>query len=142
MLRGQRSAIPGVYLDWAVALQIPRDKIERGTLLGLDWTILREHLSKNMRLFRRTPSLRDAQEAEDSFLRLRSEVASTRRTVLFDPDLGLYQRWYFEFRLKEEVARATRFGTPFALLLANPSRPTGNCSSVVPPTRFHQSLVP
>lgn len=70
-----------------------------------------------MRLFSKRVPQSDVEAAERAFGRLKSQVEGIRRTVLFDPDFGLYQRWYFEFRLREEVARATRYGENFALMV-------------------------
>jgi GGDEF domain-containing protein len=72
-----------------------------------------------MRLFSKRLPQGDVEAAEKAFGRLKSQVEGIRRTVLFDPDFGLYQRWYFEFRLREEVARATRYGENFALMVVS-----------------------
>ena len=37
--------------------------------------------------------------------------------ILIDPNTGLHVAWYFWLRVLDEVNRATRYGTPFALLL-------------------------
>jgi GGDEF domain-containing protein len=53
--------------------------------------------------------------------------AEMRRTVLYDGDAGLYQRWYMELRLSEESARCVRYGISMALLVVrlNASKITG-----------------
>ena len=42
--------------------------------------------------------------------------AADPRAVLRD-EIGLYQLWFLEFRLQEEVARAARSGNPFCLAM-------------------------
>ena len=37
--------------------------------------------------------------------------------ILIHPNTGLHVAWYFWLRVLDEVNRATRYGTPFALLL-------------------------
>jgi len=39
------------------------------------------------------------------------------RSILYDEDLGLYQQWYLELRLNEEMARCKRYGLTFALIV-------------------------
>jgi hypothetical protein len=48
---------------------------------------------------------------------VKSQVEAAREAVLYDAELGLYQRWYFELRLREEAMRSTRYGSPFALMV-------------------------
>ena len=43
-----------------------------------------------------------------------AKPADAPETALLD-ETGLYQRWYFERRLREETARAGRSGVPFSL---------------------------
>lgn len=45
------------------------------------------------------------------------QVEGLRRTVLYDGDVGLYQRWYFELRLKEEMDRCLRYKLSMAVLV-------------------------
>jgi GGDEF domain-containing protein len=40
-----------------------------------------------------------------------------RRTALFDAELGVYQSWYFELRLGEEIDRCRRYGDPLTVLV-------------------------
>lgn len=41
--------------------------------------------------------------------------------ILIDPNTGLHVAWYFWLRVLDEVNRATRYGTPFGLLLLESS---------------------
>jgi diguanylate cyclase (GGDEF)-like protein len=47
---------------------------------------------------------------------VRRQVEGIRRTVLYDGEVGLYQRWYLELRLNEEMQRCDRYGLSFALI--------------------------
>jgi GGDEF domain-containing protein len=48
-----------------------------------------------------------------------------QRSVLFDPATKLYAGWYFWVRALDEVHRAARYGSPFALLLLRARRAGG-----------------
>ncbi len=47
---------------------------------------------------------------------LQRQVDGARRTAIYDPTVDLYQRWYFELRLQEEITRATRYKLSFAVV--------------------------
>jgi GGDEF domain-containing protein len=47
------------------------------------------------------------------------ELQQARRMVLYDENLGLYQRWYLELRLAEEMARCKRYGLSMALIVVS-----------------------
>jgi GGDEF domain-containing protein len=62
--------------------------------------------------------------------------------ILIDEQTGLHVPWYFWLRVLDEVNRATRYGSPFALLLlegqvetpnARPQRQLEEASAAVPP---------
>ena len=49
--------------------------------------------------------------------RRRLSIAALRRSAMYDRDLGLYQKWYFDLRLEEEAARCRRYGLSMAVLI-------------------------
>jgi len=49
--------------------------------------------------------------------KIKDEAEGIRRTALFDADLGVYQAWYFELRLREEIDRSRRYGQPVTVLV-------------------------
>ena len=49
--------------------------------------------------------------------KIKDEAEAVRRTALFDADLGVYQGWYFELRLREEIDRSRRYGEPVTVLV-------------------------
>jgi GGDEF domain-containing protein len=59
----------------------------------------------------------EATAAPERVARLRRQVEGARRTVLYDGDLGLYQRWYFELRLAEEARRSSRYDLQMAVIV-------------------------
>ncbi len=44
-------------------------------------------------------------------------VTSDHRRATFDRETGLHEEWYFRLRVDEEIARAKRYGQPFALIM-------------------------
>src|SRR5262245_49377058 len=49
--------------------------------------------------------------------RMRDEADGFRRTALYDAELGVYQSWYFELRLREEIERCRRYGENMTVLV-------------------------
>jgi GGDEF domain-containing protein len=45
------------------------------------------------------------------------------RLSLYDTKTGLCADWYFKLRLQEEITRASRYGTPFGLMLVSVAKP-------------------
>jgi GGDEF domain-containing protein len=45
------------------------------------------------------------------------QVEGVRNAAIYDATLGLYQRWYLEGRLKQELARCRRYGLSLALIV-------------------------
>jgi GGDEF domain-containing protein len=45
------------------------------------------------------------------------QVDGARKSAIYDPNVGLYQRWYLETRLKQEIARSRRYGLSLALIV-------------------------
>jgi len=58
-----------------------------------------------------------AQKAHQSSRRLKSVRAENERPAVYDRSAGAYVDWYLRHRLDEEIARSSRYGQPFALLL-------------------------
>ena len=56
----------------------------------------------------------------------------TRLLSIYDDEVGLYADWYFRLRIKEEIARALRYGGHVAVLLIEPlpAPPDGQANSV------------
>src|SRR4051812_49267870 len=48
---------------------------------------------------------------------LQRQVDGLRRTALYDAELGVYQGWYFDLRLREEAARCKRYGLSMAVVI-------------------------
>ena len=48
---------------------------------------------------------------------VQKQVEGARKSAIYDPNLGLYQRWYLETRLKQEIARSRRYGLSLALIV-------------------------
>ena len=69
------------------------------------------------RLLRSSDAYDDAVQNDAAFDQVRRQVEGVRRTVLFDGTLGLYQRWYFELRLKEEMERCLRYDLSMAVVV-------------------------
>jgi GGDEF domain-containing protein len=70
----------------------------------------------------------DAEYAESQVSELRRQVDGVRRAAIYDEATGLLNRWFFELRLAEEIARSSRYSLHFALLTIRilPTEPTGN----------------
>ena len=45
------------------------------------------------------------------------QVDGARKSAIYDVNLGLYQRWYLESRLKQEIARSRRYGLALSLIV-------------------------
>ena len=45
------------------------------------------------------------------------QVDGARKSAIYDVNLGLYQRWYLETRLKQEIARSRRYGLSLSLIV-------------------------
>lgn len=60
-------------------------------------------------------------ESDDNYDKLvtqvQKQVEGARKSAIYDPNLGLYQRWYLETRLKQEIARSRRYGLSLALIV-------------------------
>jgi diguanylate cyclase (GGDEF)-like protein len=48
---------------------------------------------------------------------VQKQVDGARKAAIVDSNLGLYQRWYLETRLKQEIARCRRYGLSLALIV-------------------------
>ena len=69
-------------------------------------------------LFRRRNSSESSSGSRTNGIdQIRRQVDGLRRTVLYDGEVGLYQRWYFELRLKEEMDRCLRYKLSMAVLV-------------------------
>jgi GGDEF domain-containing protein len=67
------------------------------------------------RLFGKSES-EPARQDPAALEQIKRQVEGVRRTVLYDGDIGLYQGWYFELRLREEAQRCDRYGLSFAVI--------------------------
>lgn len=67
-------------------------------------------------IFGANPDDEDQETDPQVLSQFRRQVEGVRRTVLYDGDVGLYQGWYFELRLKEEMLRCDRYGFSFAVI--------------------------
>jgi len=60
-------------------------------------------------------------EGDENYEKLVSQVQrqvdGARKSAIYDANLGLYQRWYLETRLKQEIARSRRYGLSLALIV-------------------------
>ena len=60
-------------------------------------------------------------EADENYDKLvtqvQRQVDGARKSAIYDPNLGLYQRWYLENRLKQELARSRRYGLSLSLIV-------------------------
>lgn len=98
LIAGAAAGLEGVWVAFAASLGFS------GILLfGLDWLKGYGTNSQNrhLRLVSKT----------------KDEVEGIRRTALFDSELGVYQAWYFELRLREEIDRSRRYGEPVTVLV-------------------------
>jgi GGDEF domain-containing protein len=60
----------------------------------------------------------DGDEDYDKLVtQVQRQVDGARKSAIYDPNLGLYQRWYLETRLKQEIARSRRYGLSLALIV-------------------------
>src|SRR6476661_1195701 len=66
------------------------------------------------------PAVNDA-EHEEAVLALQNQVEQTRS----DGPAGLHQRWYMEWRLRQEVARCRRYGLSMAVIVVKVEGPEG-----------------
>jgi GGDEF domain-containing protein len=48
---------------------------------------------------------------------MQKQVDGARKSAIYDTNLGLYQRWYLENRLKQEIARSKRYGLSLSLIV-------------------------
>jgi GGDEF domain-containing protein len=55
------------------------------------------------------------EETEETISGLHRQIERTRAAI-FDGHIGLHQRWYMEWRLKQECARCRRYGLSLALV--------------------------
>jgi GGDEF domain-containing protein len=60
-------------------------------------------------------------ERDDNYDKLvtqvQRQVDGARKSAIYDANLGLYQRWYLENRLKQELARSRRYGLSLSLIV-------------------------
>lgn len=60
-------------------------------------------------------------EVDENYDKLMSQVQrqvdGARKAAIIDSSLGLYQRWYLETRLKQEIARSRRYGLSLSLIV-------------------------
>ena len=60
-------------------------------------------------------------EADENYDKLvnqvQRQVDGARKSAIYDVNLGLYQRWYLETRLKQEIARSRRYGLSLSLIV-------------------------
>ena len=66
------------------------------------------------------PSVNDAAH-EEAVMALQQQVEQTRN----DGPAGLHQRWYMEWRLRQEVARCRRYGLSLAVVVVKVEGPPG-----------------
>jgi GGDEF domain-containing protein len=57
------------------------------------------------------------EDYENLVNQVQKQVDGARKSAIYDPNLGLYQRWYLETRLKQEIARSRRYGLSLALIV-------------------------
>lgn len=62
----------------------------------------------------------DRRQVRDANLRRLRQFSE--RMAIYDRETGLYAYWYFSLRFREEIARASRHGQSFVLVLVEPTQ--------------------
>jgi GGDEF domain-containing protein len=69
----------------------------------------------------------ESDEGYDNLVnQVQRQVEGARKSAIYDTNLGLYQRWYLETRLKQESARCRRYGLSLALIVVRFDRSGAN----------------
>src|SRR6185503_17755145 len=82
-----------------------------------------------------TPPVNDAAH-EEAVMALQAQVEQTRN----DGPAGLHQRWYMEWRLRQECARCRRYGLSLAVIAVKVDGPEGVPESEWLPEAYQAAL--
>ena len=90
-------------------------------VLGLPFALVLGAIVAGVQAFVLRLHLMEPAENDENYDKLvnqvQKQVDGARKSAIYDVNLGLYQRWYLETRLKQEIARSRRYGLSLSLIV-------------------------
>ena len=90
-------------------LGMPMALVLGAIIAGIQAVVLRLHFME--------PAEAEDEGYADLVSQIRKQVEDARQSAMDDSSFGLYQRWFLENRLKQEIARSRRYGLSLSLIV-------------------------